>query len=81
MAVRPDFKPRRYLQDPAKEASLLDAYRNGRLTHFELSELLGLDRFQTEAWLKSHNVTEDLPTIEELEADRETLSRLLGAGR
>lgn len=65
------------LDQAAKEATLVDLYRQGKLSHVELAQSLTLDRFQTEAVLKRHNVTEDLPTIEELEADRRTLEQLL----
>jgi predicted HTH domain antitoxin len=65
------------LNGAAKEALLVSLYRQGKLSHRELSQELGLDRFATEAVLKKHNVTEDLPTAEELEEDRQTLERLL----
>ena len=86
MAVTFELEPkledqlRRDLSDlngAAKEAFLVALYRQGKLSHYELSQGLGLDRFQTDAVLKRHNVTEDLPTVEELEADRQTLERLL----
>jgi len=57
------------LDSEGKEAMLIELYRQERLTHFELSQALGLDRFETDAVLKKHNVTEDLPTPEELEED------------
>ena len=56
------------LDSEAKEAMLVELYRQDRLTHHELCRALGLDRFETEAILKKHNVTEDLPTDEEYEA-------------
>jgi len=49
----------------AKEAMLVELYRQDKLTHHELSRALELDRFQTDAVLMKHNVTEDLPTDEE----------------
>jgi hypothetical protein len=49
----------------AKEAVLVELYRLDQLSHRELSEALGLDRFETEALLKKHNVTEDFPTHDE----------------
>jgi predicted HTH domain antitoxin len=64
-----------------REAYAVELFRRGRLTHHELSRILGLDRFATDALLKTHKVTEDLPTAEEIEADRRTLERLLNAGR
>ena len=55
------------LNQAAKEAALVELYRMDKLSHRELSEALGLDRFETEAVLKKHNVTEDFPTREEYE--------------
>jgi hypothetical protein len=57
----------------AKEAMLVELYRQDKLTHHELCLALGLDRFEVDALLKSHNVIEDLPTVMEHEA---ALSRL-----
>lgn len=53
------------LDSVAKEAFLVSLYRQGKLSHFALSKALGLDRFQTEAVLARHNVTEDLGTVDE----------------
>jgi hypothetical protein len=36
------------------EATIADQYRNGALTHAEVSELLGLHRFETDGFLKKH---------------------------
>jgi hypothetical protein len=65
------------LDQAAKEALLLQAFREDKLSHHELSQALGLDRFETDAFLKEHRITEDLPTLEELEVDRQTLRELL----
>jgi hypothetical protein len=54
------------LEGAAKEALLVLLYRQGKLHLKQLSDGLGLDRWQTEEVLKKHNVTEDLPTIEEV---------------
>lgn len=54
------------LASAAKEAILVELYRQGKLTHHELSEALGLSRFEADAVLKRHSVTEDLLTPEEL---------------
>lgn len=56
------------LDSEAKEAMLVELYRQDRISHYELSQALGLDRFETDGVLKQHNVTEDLPTVEEYEA-------------
>jgi hypothetical protein len=65
----------------ATEAFALELFRRGKLTHFELSKVLGLDRFETDAYLKRHAVFEGSLTMEDLEFDRQTLERLLGSVR
>jgi hypothetical protein len=65
----------------AKEAYGLELFRRGKLTHFELSQVLGLDRFETDAYLKQHSVFDGSLTIEDLEADRQTLERIFGSVR
>jgi hypothetical protein len=62
----------------AKEAYLLELFRQGKLTHFELSQGLGLDRVETDAFLKRHDAYQGSLTAEDIEADRETLQRVLG---
>jgi hypothetical protein len=65
------------LDQTAKEAALVQLYRQDRLTHHELSRALGISRIATEAVLKKHEVTEDLPTAAELKEDLVNLRRLL----
>jgi predicted HTH domain antitoxin len=65
------------LDEEVKEAYALELFRKGRLTHYELSRVLRLDRFQTDAFLKRHNVFEGSMTMEDLETDRQTLRNLL----
>jgi Uncharacterised protein family (UPF0175) len=65
------------LDQAAKEATLVEMYRQGKLTHHQLATALGLDRFETEALLKRHNVTEDLLTSEELGAQLASLRKLV----
>jgi hypothetical protein len=43
--------------------------------------VLGLDRFETDAYLKRHNVFEGSLTMADLDADRETLERVLNKAR
>jgi hypothetical protein len=57
------------LDSEAKEALLIELYRQEKLTRYELSLGLGISRLETDGVLKKHNVTEDLPSIEELEED------------
>jgi len=61
------------LESEAKEAMLIELYRQDKLTHHELCLALGRERLEIDALLKRHNVIEDLPTTEEHEA---ALSRL-----
>lgn len=62
----------------AKVAMLIELYRQDKLSRYELSLALGLTRFETDALLKKHHVTEDLPTPEEIEQDLRHLRQLVG---
>ncbi len=66
------------LEAEAKEAMLVELYRQDRLSHHELAQALGLDRFQTDGVLKKHRVTEDLPTPQELAKDLQRLRGVVG---
>jgi predicted HTH domain antitoxin len=66
------------LANEVKQAFALELFRRGESSHFELSRVLGLDRFQTDAFLKRHNVVEGSLTMEDLEEQRQTLERVLG---
>jgi DNA-binding transcriptional regulator LsrR (DeoR family) len=57
------------LDQAAKEAALVELYRQDRLTQAELARALGCSRFDVEALLKRHRVTEDLITADELRAE------------
>jgi predicted HTH domain antitoxin len=65
------------LQADVREAFALELFRKGRISHAELSRVLDRDRFATDGWLKRHNVFEGSPTREDIDADRETLNRVL----
>jgi energy-converting hydrogenase A subunit M len=56
------------IDQAAKEALLVELYRQDKLTHNELALALGLDRFEADALLRKHGVTEDLLTGAEYEA-------------
>ena len=58
------------LDNAVRDAYVLELFRQGRLSHFELSQALGLDRFETDAYLKRHNVYEGSLTMEDLEEQR-----------
>ncbi len=62
----------------AKEAALVELYRQEALTHHQLATALGIDRFEADALLKRHNVTEDLLTIEEFREQMKGMNQLLG---
>ena len=69
------------LDQVAKEATLVDLFRQGKLSHFELTQALGVDRFETNAILNKHGVHEGSLTLEDLEEQRLTLDRVLGPVR
>jgi predicted HTH domain antitoxin len=69
------------LDNQAKETLALDLFRRGKLSHYELSKVLGLERFQTDAYLKRHNVIEGSLTMEDLDEQAQTLDRVLGPVR
>lgn len=56
------------LESEARESFAVDLYRRRELTHHQLSQVLGLDRFQTDGVLKKHGVMLDL-TAEEFAAE------------
>jgi Trp operon repressor len=66
------------LDQAAKEAALVELYRQEQITHHDLALALGLSRLETDAVLKRHNVTEDLLTVEEFDRQVEELRRELG---
>ncbi len=66
------------LDADVKEAYALELFRRERLSHYELSQVLGLHRFETDAYLKRHKVFEGSLTMEDLEEQRQTLDRVLG---
>lgn len=69
------------LEADVKESYAVELFRRDKLTHYELSQVLGLDRFEADALLKRHHVTEGSLTMEDLEADKRTLERLLSKGQ
>jgi predicted HTH domain antitoxin len=63
----------------AKEAALVELYRQGSITQHQLAESLDKTRFEIDELLKQHNVTKDLVTAEEVAEQVATLRRLLGS--
>lgn len=66
------------LNSAAREATLVELYRQERISHGELAQALNLSRLETDALLKRHGVIEDLVTPDELEAQVLKLRELLG---
>ena len=78
----PDIEERLRAEDPdlaatVREAFAIDLFRRGILTHHGLGQTLGLDRFETEALLNRHRVTEQSLTHEDVDADVQSLNELL----
>lgn len=64
-----------------KEAYALELFRRGQLTQYELLHVLGLDRVETDAWLKRRQVFEGSLAMADLEGDRQTLDRVMTKAR
>jgi len=60
----------------ALEALAIEGYRSGKLTQFEVGQLLGLSRIQTEDFLARHIDLYEY-SAEELRAEADLLHRLL----
>lgn len=58
------------------ESAALAGYREGKLSHAQVGRMLGFNRFETDAFLKAHNVPLNY-SFEDLEQDRRTLDKLL----
>ena len=69
------------LESEAREALALELFRRGRLSHFELSQILGLDRVETDALLKRQGVVEGSLTMQDLDEQNRTLNDVLGPAR
>jgi predicted HTH domain antitoxin len=63
------------LDAEAKEAMLVEFYRQGKLSHYELAEALGLGRYETDGLLKRHNVIEDSPSLDEIRSELDFIDR------
>jgi hypothetical protein len=61
-----------------KEAGLVQIYRLGRISHGELAHALGIARTELDRVLKSHHVTEDLPSTRELADQLDHLRKIAG---
>ena len=70
LRARPEELPQQTL-----EALIVQAYRKGKITHAQVSELLALDRWQTDAFLKSAQAFRPQEN-EEFSSDLERLRRM-----
>ena len=61
----------------AREAALVELYREAKLTHHQLASALALDRLAVDELLKRHQVTEDLVSPEALGAQLVSLRKLV----
>jgi predicted HTH domain antitoxin len=64
----------------ALEALTIEGYRAGTLSHFEASQLLGMSRFEFDAFLKARHIYDQAYDVEDLEQDRVTLRQLQAEG-
>jgi predicted HTH domain antitoxin len=64
----------------ALEALSIEGYRAGRFSHHEAGQLLGLSRFEFDAFLKERNIYAHAYDVEDLEQDRETFRQLRAKG-
>jgi predicted HTH domain antitoxin len=65
------------LSSAVRESFAINLFRRGILTHHELGQVLGLDRFETDALLKRNDVTEYSLTHEDIDADVSSLKEFL----
>ena len=65
------------LDREAKEVYLVALFRRGAVCHYDLGVALGLDRFETDALLKRHQVTEQSLGHQDVDADLQRINDLL----
>lgn len=68
----PSTQARRVLEN-----TVIEEYRAGRLSRRQLGDVLGLDYWQTDAFMFERKVPLNY-TVDDLDADRATLDRVLG---
>lgn len=57
------------------EATAMEGYRAGRLSHGQVARMLGLGRFELDAFFKEHKIPLNY-SFDDLEEDRRTLDKL-----
>jgi predicted HTH domain antitoxin len=65
----------------AREAVAVNLFRRGLLTHPQLGQILGLDRFETDALLKRHQIWEHSLSHADADADQRSIDELIGPPR
>ena len=65
------------LEGAAKEALLVEMYRQEKLTRYELAQALGIERLEVDAVLKKHQIAIDLPTPAEIEEELRWLQAMV----
>lgn len=65
------------LNTDAREAYLVNLYREDRISHHQLAEALGLSRLETEGVLNRHKVSSGV-SVEEMRAQTAALHQGLG---
>jgi predicted HTH domain antitoxin len=63
------------LNQTAKESLLVELYRQKQVTHHQISQALGLSRYEVDGLLKRHDVPLDL-SIEEFRTEAASLREL-----
>ena len=63
------------LNQTAKESLLVELYRQKQITHYQISQALGLSRYEVDGLLKRHDVPLDL-SIEEFRSQAASLREL-----
>ena len=66
------------LDETAKEAALVELYRQNQISHLELARALNLSRYETDGVLKKHNVTEDSLSVDEFRAQLKSIDQRRG---
>ncbi len=64
------------LEREVLEATALEGYREGKLSHAQVGKMLDLNRFEVDEFLKEHNISLNY-SVEDLGQDRLILDKLL----
>jgi hypothetical protein len=65
------------LDRQALEALAIEWFRMERISHFQLRTILGLDRFDTDAFLKARGEYAQCLTIDDVRNDGRTIDRVM----